>query len=53
MDFNPSFNFAELANTFGLNGIKISDPKLIKKHVTESLNSDITTVLDIDIDGSV
>ena len=53
MDFNPSFNFAELANTFGLNGIKISDPNLIKKHVSESLNSDITTVLDVDIDGSV
>ena len=53
MDFNPSFNFAELANTFGLKGIKISDPTLIKKHVTESLNSEITTVLDIDIDGSV
>jgi len=53
MDFNPSFNFAELANTFGLKGIKITDPKLIRKHITESLNSDITTVLDVDIDGSV
>ena len=53
MDFNPSFNFAELANTFGLKGIKISDPNLIKKHISESLNSTVTTVLDIDIDGSV
>jgi len=53
MDFQPSFNFAELANAFGLKGIKISDPNLIKKHISESLNSDVTTVLDIDIDGSV
>jgi hypothetical protein len=26
---------------------------LIRKHITESLNSDITIVLDVDIDGSV
>ena len=29
------------------------DPNLLKKHISESLNSTVTTVLDIDIDGSV
>ena len=53
MDFNPPFNFAEIAKTFGLNGYKITNPDEIKKYLSLAIKSNKTTVLDINIDGTV
>ena len=46
-------NFAEIAKTFGLNGYKITKPDEISKYIKKAVNSNKTSVLDIDIDGSV
>ena len=53
MDFEPPFNFAEIAKTFGLNGYKITKPSEINEYINKAVNSNKTSVLDIDIDGSV
>ena len=53
MDFNPPFNFAEIAKTFGLDGYKITNPDEIKKYLSLAVKSNKTTVLDINIDGTV